>query len=52
VAHVHLLDLMVRIVSEGYLRSTTESDFRTSSFGTSRLLTFLGGENLEEILPE
>jgi hypothetical protein len=50
VTHVHLLDLMVRIVSEEYLRSMDESDFVSSSFETSGLLTFLGGETLEAIL--
>jgi hypothetical protein len=45
VAHVLLLDLMVVLTPEMYLRSTTESDFGPSSFGTSGLLTFVGGEN-------
>jgi hypothetical protein len=50
--HIYLLDIMVIIVSEEYLRSMFESDFGTSSFRTSGLFTFLGGETIEVILPE
>jgi hypothetical protein len=49
---VLLLDLTVVLTPEMYLRSTAESDFGPSSFGTSGLLTFVGDETPEVNLPE
>jgi hypothetical protein len=43
---------MVRIISEGYIKSMVESDFVPSSFDTSGLLTFVRGKTHEEILPK
>lgn len=37
-AHVLLSDVTVVLTPEMYLRSTAESDFEPSSFGTSELL--------------
>jgi hypothetical protein len=52
VAHVLLLDLTFVLNPEMYLISMVESDFSTSSFETSRLLTFVGGETPKVNLTE